>query len=158
MSTLTTCNNRTGFEHSIPIQSSHLMQWIPRSYCGDRYRVDDAGHVTSWPLRGMSGQRRECRVCAAPLKFEWILEILERQLPLHRPYSSTTMDFTTIKDQVSNLTLYDVKAGVRKLQNGMNPIYFFGPRHRHQLTVFRLAVMNFTEMEAKVRGVDPDGP
>ncbi|KAH7034589.1 uncharacterized protein B0I36DRAFT_316581 [Microdochium trichocladiopsis] len=40
------------------------------------------------------------------------------------------MDFNSLKDQVSNLTLYDLKAGVRKVQN---------------------AVMNFTEMEAKVR-------
>lgn len=28
------------------------------------------------------------------------------------------MDLNTIKDQVSNLTLYDIKAGVRKVQNG----------------------------------------
>lgn len=28
------------------------------------------------------------------------------------------MDFTSLKDQVSNLTLYDLKAGVRKVQNG----------------------------------------
>ncbi|KAK5630408.1 hypothetical protein RRF57_006123 [Xylaria bambusicola] len=38
------------------------------------------------------------------------------------------MDFNSLKDQVSNLTLYDIKAGVRKVQN---------------------AVMNYTEMEAK---------
>lgn len=29
------------------------------------------------------------------------------------------MDFTSIRDQVSNLSLYDLKAGVRKVQNGM---------------------------------------
>ncbi|KAL4869296.1 hypothetical protein BDV12DRAFT_196535 [Aspergillus spectabilis] len=40
------------------------------------------------------------------------------------------MDFDSLKNQVSNLTLYDLKAGVRKVQN---------------------AVMNYTEMEAKVR-------
>ncbi|EHY56328.1 ENTH domain-containing protein [Exophiala dermatitidis] len=40
------------------------------------------------------------------------------------------MDFESLKSQVSNLTLYDIKAGVRKVQN---------------------AVMNLTEMEAKVR-------
>ncbi|KAH0847825.1 ENTH domain-containing protein [Fonsecaea pedrosoi] len=40
------------------------------------------------------------------------------------------MDFESLKNQVSNLTLYDLKAGVRKVQN---------------------AVMNLTEMEAKVR-------
>jgi len=28
------------------------------------------------------------------------------------------MDFNSLKDQVSNLTLYDLKAGVRKVQNG----------------------------------------
>lgn len=29
------------------------------------------------------------------------------------------MDFTSLKEQVTNLTLYDLKAGVRKVQNGM---------------------------------------
>lgn len=29
------------------------------------------------------------------------------------------MDLNSLKDQVSNLTLYDIKAGVRKVQNGM---------------------------------------
>lgn len=29
-----------------------------------------------------------------------------------------TMDFASLKEQVSNLTLYDIKAGVRKVQNG----------------------------------------
>lgn len=28
------------------------------------------------------------------------------------------MDFNSLKEQVSNLTLYDIKAGVRKVQNG----------------------------------------
>jgi hypothetical protein len=28
------------------------------------------------------------------------------------------MDFASLKEQVSNLTLYDIKAGVRKVQNG----------------------------------------
>jgi len=28
------------------------------------------------------------------------------------------MDFDNLKTQVSNLTLYDLKAGVRKVQNG----------------------------------------
>lgn len=32
------------------------------------------------------------------------------------------MDFNNLKDQVSNLTLYDLKAGVRKVQNGMRRI------------------------------------
>ena len=31
------------------------------------------------------------------------------------------MDFGNLKDQVSNLTLYDIKAGVRKVQNGELP-------------------------------------
>jgi hypothetical protein len=31
------------------------------------------------------------------------------------------MDLNSLKDQVSNLTLYDIKAGVRKVQNGMLP-------------------------------------
>ena len=30
------------------------------------------------------------------------------------------MDFSSLKDQVSNLTLYDLKAGFRKAQNGAN--------------------------------------
>jgi hypothetical protein len=30
------------------------------------------------------------------------------------------MDLNSLKDQVSNLTLYDLKAGVRKVQNGMS--------------------------------------
>ena len=29
-----------------------------------------------------------------------------------------TMDFNSLKNTVSNLTLYDLKAGVRQLQNG----------------------------------------
>lgn len=32
--------------------------------------------------------------------------------------SPLAMDFSNLKDQVSNLTLYDLKAGVRKVQNG----------------------------------------
>ncbi|KAF2261410.1 ENTH-domain-containing protein [Lojkania enalia] len=47
------------------------------------------------------------------------------------------MDFASLKDQVSNLTLYDIKAGVRKVQN---------------------AVMNYTEMEAKVREATNNEP
>ena len=30
------------------------------------------------------------------------------------------MDLNSLKDQVSNLTLYDLKAGVRKVQNGVS--------------------------------------
>lgn len=29
------------------------------------------------------------------------------------------MNFDSLKDQVANLSLYDIKAGVRKVQNGM---------------------------------------
>ncbi|KAF2197500.1 ENTH-domain-containing protein [Delitschia confertaspora ATCC 74209] len=47
------------------------------------------------------------------------------------------MDLSSLKSQVSNLTLYDLKAGVRKVQN---------------------AVMNYTEMEAKVREATNNEP
>ncbi|KAJ5933463.1 hypothetical protein N7454_005792 [Penicillium verhagenii] len=47
------------------------------------------------------------------------------------------MDFSSLKDQVSNLTLYDLKAGVRKVQN---------------------AVMNYTEIESKVREATNNEP
>lgn len=53
------------------------------------------------------------------------------------PREFGTMDFNSLKDTVSNLTLYDVKAGVRKVQN---------------------AVMNYTEMEAKVREATNNEP
>lgn len=57
------------------------------------------------------------------------------------------MDFNDLKNTVSNLTLYDIKAGFRKAQNGAcsrrrpRPCWMLKPR---------LAVMNYTEMEAKV--------
>jgi len=47
------------------------------------------------------------------------------------------MDLNDLKDTVSNLTLYDLKAGFRKAQN---------------------AVMNYTEMEAKVREATNNEP
>ncbi|KAK7738349.1 Epsin-3, clathrin recruitment and traffic between the Golgi and endosome [Cytospora paraplurivora] len=47
------------------------------------------------------------------------------------------MDLSNLKDTVSNLTLYDLKAGVRKVQN---------------------AVMNYTEMESKVREATNNEP
>ncbi|KAI9759878.1 MAG: Epsin-3, clathrin recruitment and traffic between the Golgi and endosome [Chaenotheca gracillima] len=47
------------------------------------------------------------------------------------------MDLNNLKDQVSNLSLYDLKAGVRKVQN---------------------AVMNYTETEAKVREATNNEP
>lgn len=56
------------------------------------------------------------------------------------------MDLNDIKNSVSNLTLYDLKAGFRKAQNGTfllrEPCLAF-------LTII-IAVMNYTEMEAKV--------
>ena len=39
-----------------------------------------------------------------------------------RPWSQTlniNMDLNSLKDQVAGLSLYDIKAGVRKVQNGM---------------------------------------
>ena len=33
------------------------------------------------------------------------------------------MDINSLRDTVSNLTLYDLKAGVRKVQNGMSPVW-----------------------------------
>lgn len=62
------------------------------------------------------------------------------------------MDFNSLKDQVSNLSLYDLKAGVRKVQNGKFCDHeavgrrSIGPRAHSLFT----AVMNYTEMEAKV--------
>ncbi|KAJ5410162.1 Golgi to endosome transport protein (Ent3) [Penicillium crustosum] len=47
------------------------------------------------------------------------------------------MDFSNLKEQVSNMSLYDLKAGVRKVQN---------------------AVMNYTEMESKVREATNNEP
>ncbi|KAL3422171.1 epsin-3 [Phlyctema vagabunda] len=47
------------------------------------------------------------------------------------------MDLNTLKEAAANLSLYDIKAGVRKVQN---------------------AVMNYTEMEAKVREATNNEP
>jgi hypothetical protein len=38
----------------------------------------------------------------------------------HHADTTNTMDFNGLKDQVSNLTLYDLKAGFRKAQNGIS--------------------------------------
>ncbi len=58
------------------------------------------------------------------------------------------MDLNSLRDQVSNLTLYDVKSAVRKVQNGK---LTFGVevKNRRADQSF-IAVMNYTEMEAKV--------
>ncbi|EXJ76881.1 hypothetical protein A1O3_10526 [Capronia epimyces CBS 606.96] len=58
------------------------------------------------------------------------------------------MDFENLKSQVSSLTLYDLKAGVRKVQNGMALLGF---KFVELPLTSREAVMNLTEMEAKVR-------
>ncbi len=47
------------------------------------------------------------------------------------------MDWNNIQSQISNLSLYDLKAGVRKIQN---------------------QVMNYTEMESKVREATNNEP
>lgn len=41
---------------------------------------------------------------------------------------SSKMDLNSLKDQVSNLTLYDIKAGVRKVQNGISVDQIFDVR------------------------------
>jgi epsin len=65
------------------------------------------------------------------------------------------MDLNSLKDQVSNLTLYDLKAGFRKAQNGRlrERVKPAGP----MLTRY-IAVMNYTEMEAKVREATNNEP
>ncbi|RDA86874.1 hypothetical protein CP532_1411, partial [Ophiocordyceps camponoti-leonardi (nom. inval.)] len=61
----------------------------------------------------------------------------QTRLGLHLSQTLVKMDFNDIKNSVSNLTLYDIKAGFRKAQN---------------------AVMNYTEMEAKVREATNNEP
>lgn len=39
-------------------------------------------------------------------------------IPYRASTQSPVMDWNNLKDTVSNMTLYDVKAGVRKVQNG----------------------------------------
>ena len=60
------------------------------------------------------------------------------------------MDFASIKDQLSNLSLYDVKAAVRKAQNGTVWLNRNVEKGRANVLVL-VVVMNFTDMEAKVR-------
>ena len=58
---------------------------------------------------------------------------------------------------MSNLTLYDLKAGVRKVQNGETPPPPLPrPVFRRRLTDTDAAVMNYTEMEAKVPATRPE--
>ncbi|KZL74218.1 Golgi to endosome transporter (epsin-3), partial [Colletotrichum tofieldiae] len=70
----------------------------------------------------------------APLGFSSAVHCID---PPFSPVKSAKMDWNNLKDTVSNMTLYDVKAGVRKVQN---------------------AVMNYTEMEAKVREATNNEP
>lgn len=62
------------------------------------------------------------------------------------------MDLTSLKDTVSNLSLYDLKAGVRKVQNGKFPGWGSCSCSASvaMLTDITIAVMNYTEMESKV--------
>ena len=60
------------------------------------------------------------------------------------------MNLDSLKEQVSNLTLYDLKAGVRKVQNGRNPCIAMSDQQARELMRLCTAVMNYTEMEAKV--------
>lgn len=59
------------------------------------------------------------------------------------------MDFASLKDQVANLSLYDLKAGVRKVQNG-KMVLNIRLHIMSTLILLLIAVMNYTEMEAKV--------
>lgn len=66
------------------------------------------------------------------------------------------MDFNSLKDTVSNLSLYDLKASVRKVQNGSSS--FLRPTMPSYANRVVLAVMNYTEMEAKVREATNNEP
>lgn len=65
------------------------------------------------------------------------------------------MDFNSLKNTVSNLTLYDLKAGVRQLQNGE---FIIALRMLTSNLIDAAAVMNYTEMEAKVREATNNEP
>jgi hypothetical protein len=71
--------------------------------------------------------------------------------------STATMNFDSLKDKVANLTLYDIKAGVRQVQNGALNSPCVGGTAGQQLTC-NAAVMNYTEMEAKVREATNNEP
>ncbi len=64
------------------------------------------------------------------------------------------MDLASLREAAANLTLYDLKAGVRKVQNGRSSVQPAGST----LTVELVAVMNYTEMEAKVREATNNEP
>jgi epsin len=65
------------------------------------------------------------------------------------------MDFNNLKKSVANLSLYDIKAGVRQLQNGSFNCYLMLLNHR---LIYLIAVMNYTEMESKVREATNNEP
>jgi epsin len=68
------------------------------------------------------------------------------------------MDLNSLRDTVSNLTLYDLKAGVRKVQNGgRHPPDLSGTCGNADCGEV-VAVMNYTEMESKVREATNNEP
>jgi epsin len=64
------------------------------------------------------------------------------------------MDLNSLKEAAANLSLYDIKAGVRKVQNGRRSLFHASWPYAHR----SLAVMNYTEMEAKVREATNNEP
>lgn len=64
------------------------------------------------------------------------------------------LDLNSLKEAAANLSLYDLKAGVRKVQNGQSKPPFLLRRIPNKC----IAVMNFTEMEAKVREATNNEP
>lgn len=73
-------------------------------------------------FRGCFDESTEARMMKGALLFFRFSVVQQHRNTLsHNPI---TMDLNSLKDQVSNLTLYDLKAGVRKVQNGnaMHPI------------------------------------
>ncbi|KAJ5808170.1 Golgi to endosome transport protein (Ent3) [Penicillium riverlandense] len=124
---------------------SGLCQGLPRDSVA-------RGNQASWnffPLQPESRDNRTVLDCSLPstsiagalyslVSPGELLRLSElRPFPLDFLQSPLVMDFDNLKSQVSNLTLYDLKAGVRKVQN---------------------AVMNYTEMESKVREATNNEP
>jgi len=105
-------------------------------------------------LYSRSHPRRELaqhpQACAHPPA---LFPVCARSRPAVPRPSQPSMDFNSLKDTVANLSLYDLKAGVRKVQNGNPPVSrcpLPGPLAQ-LLTLSRPpAVMNYTEMESKV--------
>jgi hypothetical protein len=82
--------------------------------------------------------------------------LVSQTAPWSLLFNAPKMDFNSLKDSVSNLTLYDVKASIRKVQNGKQAPGstrqpgIFASTKGLSLTCLCTAVMNYTEMEAKV--------